>query len=659
MQSKEFENSFHFLRQKSVIFGTNLIEGKNIARMMLASGSVTEGRMVYERDNPMTCEEAQVVSFMYMKDDPDLTAQQREEFEAHLLTCSTCATEYEENKWLMGLLRQYWPISEDTKKLLQAAGYDAEAPEFSRASGEPYRPMTIEESWERLKLQWPGLAEACRRDERKRKLRRFVWRIGKIAAAACLLIAVSVGWFMHRGDSGQPKPDIAANAGSRAVFAELVTAEGRKPLALGQPMTAGTQPQEILLGGMHRVVMSRHTKATFSTEPRRTEGPHAGKVPYEIQLARGELYVEVVPGDPFTVKTANARLDITGTKFDVATDGEKTNLTLLKGSIRFSALDHPQQPVSVTTGHASSIAGRFAPTAPSPVDAVATTAWAQEAALRNVIASSQYRGVDADLQAISAMGQGLWRHSYSPDLDKLDYEKWRDERRQNQLALTALAAMPKDKAVSADWIEVLMISGDIWQFHYDPKLPSSQPRTKLQPQAITRLARHYGLDEKDILKALGLPDSALTDMAHVQDGALGRQYAAALRRWHDAILAAVDTQNNPKASDSLKSFSFNASLYLSETRIAAYLWVKHHPEEARQLLADRDYLAIMPTPPAMASNSAPDVDVWLKQLRKEATAAHNCIPAVLKWLTAPPGGCAYQATEQQRKSAALVAQLAS
>jgi len=98
-------------------------------------------------------------------------------------------------------------------------------------------------------------------------------------------------------------------------FAELVTGQDRKPLAMNQPFATAGEPQEILLGGMHRVVMNRHTKATFSasaaggdggaaggngaptTPQRRQNGrdAHAGKVPYEIQLAQGELYVEVVP----------------------------------------------------------------------------------------------------------------------------------------------------------------------------------------------------------------------------------------------------------------------------------------------------------------------------------------------------------------------------
>ena len=565
-----------------------------------------------------------------------LTPEQRDFVVDHIRDCPHCCDLY-------GVLCDLEEALREAKR--EAAGIPKQ----------DIRPIcTAEEAFAR---DWQRI-QAYEAAERKKRRRTLVFRIGGMAAAACIVIAIGV-WFVTRNTGTDQQPPIAANGGSPAVFAELVTPEGRKPLALNQPIATDSQPQEILLGGMHRVVMNRNTKATFAAAPIGNDGPHAGKVPYEIQLAQGELYVEVVPGNPFTVKTHNARLDITGTEFDVLADGEKTELTLLKGSIRFSALEHPQEPVSVTAGHASIVTSRRAPTAPTPADAVATVAWAREETLQNAIVSIQDKHADDVDQMLMAIRQTSWQHTFSPsDLDKLHYEKWRNEHRQGKLALTALAALPKDQSASADWIELLMISGDIWEFHYDPKLSGHQPLTKLKPQAITRLARHRGLDEKEILKALSLPDSVLATTTAIQDGALGRRYVDALCRWHDAILATVDTQNNPKPNDDLKTFSFQASRYLSETRIAAYLWVKNHPDEARQLLTDKEYRAMLPILPAMSTAGAPDMDAWLKQLRKEATSAHNCIPASLEWLAEPPTtGCTYQATEQQHWLAELVAEL--
>jgi len=468
-------------------------------------------------------------------------------------------------------------------------------------------------------------------------------------------MAIGIGWIVL--GSGKPaRPgDMAVNPiQPDGAFAEFVTPQGRTPLALGKPVKTDDVLREILLGGMHRVVMNRHTEATFSAGPRRTAGRLAGKVPYEIQLARGELYVEVVPGNPFTVLTANARLDITGTKFDVLAEGEKTKLALLKGSVRFSTLDRPQEPVSVTAGHASRIVGQHLPAPPAPADALATTAWARDTAFSNAVALAD-RQANADLSSLSKISEYSWPQGEPPDVDTLDYQTWLDAHRQAGFAMALPAVGRMTRAIGADWIELLMISGDIWQFHYEPKLPPSRQFIKLSPADIARLARHYGLDEAKLRQTLGLPDSTAATPPD-QAAAPGPQYAGALRCWHDAVMTAAP--DKPKANDDLKLFSLYAGQYLAETRTAAYLWAKAHPDQACQLLADSEYRAMLPTATATGAAGAADVNAWLKLLRDEANAARHCVPAAMEWLLVPPGtGCAYQATERQRRLAALAAEL--
>jgi broad specificity phosphatase PhoE len=140
--------------------------------------------MRLEPDNTMTCREAQLLMSLYIKDDPGLMQEQRQAIETHLLICSACAEEYEEDRQLVAMLRQYWPISRNTRKLLQDGLYEAEKREDRCTCGKTYRPMTVEEGWEDLKRRCPSLVEDCRRHERKKKLRKLVWRIGVIAAAA-------------------------------------------------------------------------------------------------------------------------------------------------------------------------------------------------------------------------------------------------------------------------------------------------------------------------------------------------------------------------------------------------------------------------------------------------------------------------------------------
>ena len=609
--------------------------------------------MRLEPNNTMTCRKAQSLMSLYIKDDPGLTQEQRQAIETHLLTCSACAEEYEEDRQLVAMLRQYWPISRNTRKLLQDGLYEVEKPEDRCTCDRPYRLMTVEEGWEDLKRRCPSLAEDCRRHERKKKLRRLVWRIGAIAAAACILVAIGVGWLTLRNAGSHQLPSgtpVASNPVTPAAFAELVTPQGRKPLALGRLVTTDAQPQEILLGGMHRVVMNRNTIATIAAAPvlGRGDAPGDRKAPYEIQLAQGELYVEVVPGHPFTVRTANARLDITGTKFDVRVEGDKTELTLLKGSVRFSALDRPREALIVAAGCASAIVGRRAPSTPAFVDAVAATAWAGRTALINAVALAG-RQMDADLSAIS---RGSWWQPEPPDVDTLDYATWRDTNLQSHRDFVVRAAWPKDQSAKADRIELMMISGDIWQFHYDPRLPSSQPLAEAEPMAIARLARYCGVDERQMPRSMSQPDSTPVAAARARNQTPGRRYAEALRRWHDAL--ATTGCEEPESNRDLVMFSLRASQYLADTRTAAYLWVKTYPREARQLLADGAYRDMLPT-----ATPTPDADEWIKQLRQQAVAARSCVPAATEWLLVPVGtGCAPQASEQQRKLAALVAELA-
>jgi len=608
------------------------------------------------REHTLSCHEAVRLMAFYVKDDPTLSPDEREGFERHVMVCPSCAAEYEQEKRLEILLEAYWAFSRSNQGRLRSAGQDLDGKDSRGTSESSSEPLSVAAGLERPTRSGPSLVEARRRGERKGTLARAAWQVGVLAAAASILIAIGISWFVvHKRNTSQRTPIAARTVGSLAGFAELVTADGREPLTLNRPVTTAAQPQEILLGGMHRVVMNRNTTASFSAEPRRTTGPRAGKISYEIQLAQGELYVEVVPGHPFIVKTANARLDITGTKFNVVADGDRTELTLLKGSVRFSASDHPQEAVSVTAGHASTITARLAPTVPARVDAIATTAWARDVALNNAIALADARA-GVDLSSLSMIREEFWRYADPPDVDTLDYETWRDAHKQPRSILASLTTT-RMQAINADWIELLMISGDVWQFRYDPKLPADQPLAKIEPAAITRLARHYGLDETKILEALGLPDSILATTSSVQSGTPGQRYALALRRWHDAAVAAMP--DRPEAKDDPKLFSLYASQYLAETRTAAYLWAKNNPEKARELLADREYLAMLPMRPVMASDGMPNVNEWLRQLHDQANAARHCVPAAMEWLLVPPGtGCAYQATEQQRRLAALVAELA-
>src|SRR5690606_24698375 len=130
---------------------------------------------------------------------------------------------------------------------------------------------------------------------------------------------------------------------------------------------------ELRLGDRHRVTLNRGTEAVISAS--RESDIDADPV-WRVDLRRGELFAEVESPARFSVTTPNALSEITGTAFNVRTDGRETELTLLEGSIRFSAPGSAgSKPVKVTAGFASRVVGSAAPTTPRRVDAVAATAW--------------------------------------------------------------------------------------------------------------------------------------------------------------------------------------------------------------------------------------------------------------------------------------------
>lgn len=298
------------------------------------------------------------------------------------------------------------------------------------------------------------------------------------------------------------------------------------------------------------------------------------------------------------------------------------------------------------------LSGRFKPASPvvkqGDAESLAT------AGRQAPVAGRSATPVDYDMSTLS---QDFWRGPALPDPDTLEYAAWRDEYQawcDRQMPWIAKAgAFLATRNIKADWIDLLMFSGDIWQFHHDPRLPSGQPLAQIEPTAIARLARHYRVDQRELLQAVGLADSTPVATLPADGRTPAQQYAAALRRWHDTVSTAGSAKS-PAGGD-LVAFSLRASQYLANTRTTAYLWAKSHPQEARQLLADSAYAGMVPAP-----NPAADKDWQMKQLRQQAVAAQSCGPVAMEWLMIPAAadnGCLPQAAQQQRKLAALADEL--
>jgi len=582
----------------------------------------------------MSCDEAARLMACVAVNDPDLTAEEQADFAGHLIVCPACAEEYEESRATAELLKRHGTISEGTRGLLARAGYAM----LDQRSGVK-RFMTVQEGWEDLLQRCPDLAEGWVRETRRRRVSQMVRRMSQVAAmAACLAVVFTAVWLLPRGRG--KSTSVASGRG----YAELVTAGGREALALGQPIISGGERREIWLGGEHRVVMNRNTLATLARD---SQGA------YRVHLSRGELYVEVVPGHPFTVTTGNALLAITGTRFDVKAEAGRTELALLKGSVRFSS-SVGGAAVDVTAGHASVVAGQAGPTAPVAADVAAATAWAGEAAPGDAIAGVVGLADDDVLRSM----RGVWGQGNPADLETLDYTTWRDAHRdwfagQFPWIFKAQAAMERSGVVGADYLDLLMISGDIWQFHYDSKLPVDQRLTRLEPTAMARLARHYGLDEQGLMRAAGVPDSMCGSALFSASTRTPCQwYGEAMRRWQDGLVTLGRMESEHDRDTML--FVWRASMHLANTRTAAYLWTRSHPREAKQVLAENRYFAGFAF--AQGGASAGAEELWSRRLRQQAMAAQSSSRIAQELLTMPASSdCVSRVAETWRKLAATVA----
>lgn len=419
----------------------------------------------------MNCREARLLASLYIEDDPSLTQGEREAFETHLLICPACCQESEEKKELFALVKAHWgPISEETRKLLEKGGYPV--PGQEEAPPRRLRPMTVEESWEDLKRQSPGLAEACLRQEQKARRQAPLRWIVAAAVAASLMLAVVLGWkaVCNRGGDRSGRSDVVetlARAGlPETPFAEWVTASGRHGLPLGEAVEAALGPRELLLGGMHRVVMKPGVVATLIARgPSESETSTPGDVAYEVLLARGEIFVDVVPGHAFTVRTDNALLSVLGTQFNVIGKAGLTEITCLEGTVRFAAISNENQWVDVTAGYASLMQAFAPPLNPRKIDVAGDAAWAYEVVWTNLLANLD---IQEDLHTLLLE---TCLEVPPGDLVSADYDRWLKAHeewfaRQFPWIFDVQEVLRSGHGLEADYIELLVISGDIRQFEY-------------------------------------------------------------------------------------------------------------------------------------------------------------------------------------------------
>ena len=519
------------------------------------------------RKGGMSCREFRRSMGEYRNHDPDFTPEARRAFEAHRASCPACAKEYKQDAALMGMVRKYWGVSEDTQKLLEDAGHTV-APELIEARRR--RPMTLEEGWKDLQRRIPDLAGTPLPTRRPKPLTRSrirprrVGAVVAVAASIALVLLLGGRLFLSSQRTGKP-------ASAPRVFAEWVTPDGNQPLALEETISTGAQKREFVLGGKHKVMANTRTR--FSIQPL----GRGGRQGYLLDLTFGELYVEVAhDGNPFEVHTPSANAVITGTRFDIQADADRTTLVVTEGSVRFES---PFGSVDVTASHFSACLAASAPQSPAPADALASVGWARSSLRVDEISEDR-----VDL--------GLTVPKRAPiDLDAIDGDRFAEEHRawfKSQFPwvfewVDALATQGMD----VDYPELLMVSGDVWQFHFPDAWDG--PLTAFEPAAASRVAARYGVDVGKLLPGDDPDAAVLAGPDAPTEEALMATYQNAYERWKEAMASAAENTRDPFPSG-LLFFSMRATDFLTNTRALAFAWLRAHPDEAEEYLQNNKLL---------------------------------------------------------------------
>jgi ferric-dicitrate binding protein FerR (iron transport regulator) len=457
--------------------------------------------------------------------------------EAHLRSCRACSEEYEGNKRTVGFI-------EDHKAEFAAA--------LESLEDKANQQQELERSWRCIEAKIDKL-EAAEKREKRARVRRILVKVS--AAAACLVIGVLIWHALP--DSIAPDEPLAHNASSdpsSLLKIELISRTGNAEVAAGQQIsTSAEQLRTLTINGRHRLVLNGET--SVSIEPL-SENNRPGCI---VKLASGQIYANVEhDGWPFVVATAHGRAVITGTTFDVKSTQSGTTLVVAEGSVRFES---EKGAVEVDRGQISEILANSTPTKPRSCDAAKLTAWATGHDLKKALAKIEPYSNDHNLNDL-----WLTANSGPIELENIDYDQWIEEKSpwferefpwifQLQVALKA-------EGIEAEYPQLLIASGDIWQFAYPAATPQQIPFPYLD--SILKMASNHGLDKNWIMENIPAAEAAAANPSQGQSTGI-----VAFEQWMACIEKMQKSSNTPDSQTVL--YSLHAGVYLANTRTLAWL----------------------------------------------------------------------------------------
>lgn len=496
----------------------------------------------------MDCKEAQILFVEHILGDLEPDSTECLELETHLLSCEVCSEHYEDSKETVKFIEDHNAEFAEAIEALE----EKEATEAAEKN--PMSPGELERSWRCIEAKLDRL-EAGGKRKKRAKIRRILVKVS--AAAACLAIG-AFAWLMLADSTAleEPLAQQGALAPTPSIKIALLTETGRVAVAVGQAVeTSAGELKTLIINGRHRTVMNADTSLSITPLG---ESKQPGCM---VALDSGQICAHVEhDGDPFVVATAHGRAVITGTALDVKATQAGMTLVVAEGSVRFESR---QGIVEVAAGQISEILANSPPTKPLACDAAKLTAWATGHEFKAALAKLEPYSDDYDLT-------GLWlsANSGSIELERIDYQGWIEEKRpwfQREFPWifqlqTALAA----EGIETDYPQLLISSGDIWQFAYPATSPQQIPIPYLDP--MLKEASKYGFDEQWLTENIRAAKSAIVSPSAPEDRFTGPK---AFEQWAACIEQMRRSSEPPDAAALL--YSLHASVYLANTRTVAWL----------------------------------------------------------------------------------------
>jgi hypothetical protein len=507
----------------------------------------------------VNCKQAQVLSISYITGDLDPASARYRRLETHLASCRSCAREYEACEQTIRFLGAH------RAELIQAFAILEKETLGSRAADLRTREQDLIPA---ARGTWPhGLH----------------WKAAAIAA--CLVLGMLV-WLicgMHglRGVDRQmtdlqPGNTHRANrplagAGQTPLRIALCRQGRRMPVAVGELITTRADLKELLINDMHRLVLNQHT--SISIETLRADS----RIGCLIRLGEGELFAEVRhDGHPFVVEMPHGKATITGTAFDIKATPSESVLVVVEGTVRFeSAAGSVQVPAgrrSTIIAAGNVLAGQAGtrPSTPASCDAAVLTTWA--ACGRGE--TRMIRGFDASLDDLPM--PSLWPQIQT-DPGQIECESWLEQKRpwfQQQFPwIFELEDVLAKRGIETGYTQLLMQSGDVWQFRY-PERPGER-MAACRMQSISRLAQATGCDPQWLREHL-----PRTGPAGPSPGT-GEAFTPWIERLNKA----------PRILDSETLLtSLDACVYLIHTRTLSLLMIR---ERSGQLPDGEEFVALL------------------------------------------------------------------